>query len=115
MGTETILERLISLELGLINTGSILWQLTALLNLLIVTGTLKGIFFYFPKDKKRFVSINKTIQFMKNESIKEEKSQITHACILMYYYNIICFTFLFLKDQGVVNNLSTQSVYRIGI
>jgi hypothetical protein len=47
------------LEQGLINTGGFVRQLTAL----IVTGTVKGkvFFFYFPKDKERFVSINHSI------------------------------------------------------
>jgi hypothetical protein len=52
MGTETMPEQHIGLEQGLINTGGFVRQLTAL----IVTGKL-FFFFYFRKDKERFVSI----------------------------------------------------------
>jgi hypothetical protein len=62
--------------LELINTGGIVQQLTTL----IVTGT-ERIFFLISNRQGKFC-FNKTIQFMNNESIKEEKSQITHAGIL---------------------------------
>jgi hypothetical protein len=60
-------------------TGGFVRQLTAL----ILTGTVKGIvfFFLFPKRQGK-VCFNKTIQFMKTESIKEEKSHNKYAGIL---------------------------------